>query len=341
MQRFLGNDWRSSNEKAAEDFSRAATISLVQGLTKAKIGTTEPAAEFAHGGLIQSLNQAKAYSLSNGLPRLIVYSDLAAYGLPVADTATARAKGRSDAETIAIDLQRVEVDLFTPGKATSEAATEYLKSFFLAAKGKVETIAGEGGVPCQQWRACEDRGLPGRHLLWLRPISYPDARRTRSERLGDHVLDRGAVRPAPVFALFRYSQLYRRGHVHLRRRPGFRADLERQARPHPDMRRLDAFRRPARPVFLHARRSIDGKNCGRDLCHQWSAGWHKLPVAAGSECGVLGIAPFLQSHWPHSLKAVRLLLRPELAPLNCQKGFRAPSRLGKRWVSSIPTAWTG
>jgi hypothetical protein len=165
MQRFLGNDWRSSNEKAAEDFSRAATISLVQGLTKAKIGATEPAAEFAHGGLIQSLNRAKAYSLSNGLPRLIIYSDLAAYGLPVADTATARAKGRSDAETIAIDLQRVEVDLFTPGKATSEAATEYLKSFFLAAKGKVETIAGEGGV-------LASNGAPVKITVYQGGISY-------------------------------------------------------------------------------------------------------------------------------------------------------------------------
>ena len=202
MQRFLGNDWRSSNEKAAEDFSRAATISLVQGLTKAKIGTTEPAAEFAHGGLIQSLNQAKAYSLSNGLPRLIVYSDLAAYGLPVADTATARAKGRSDAETIAIDLQRVEVDLFTPGKATSEAATEYLKSFFLAAKGKVETIAGEGGV-------LASNGAPVKIAVYQGGISYgsdqyPIRMRVARDQngSGDHVLDRGAVRPAPVFRPF-------------------------------------------------------------------------------------------------------------------------------------------
>jgi hypothetical protein len=145
MQKFFGNDWRSANKKAAEDFSRSATISLVQGLKKAKIGVSQSRSEFAHGGLVQSLVRAKAYSLSNGLPRLIIYSDLSAYDLPIADTATARAKGRSDADAVALDLQRVEVGLFSTGKAVSEEAAEYLKAFFLASKGKVETISGDGG----------------------------------------------------------------------------------------------------------------------------------------------------------------------------------------------------
>ncbi len=145
MQTFFGSDWRSANEKAAEEFSRAATISLVQGLKKAKIGPQQERAEFSHGGLIQSLNRAKAYSLSNGLPRLIIYSDLSGYDLPVSDTATARAKGRSDAEAASLDLQRVEVNLFSTGKAVSEEAAEYLKAFFLTSKGRVETIAGDGG----------------------------------------------------------------------------------------------------------------------------------------------------------------------------------------------------
>jgi hypothetical protein len=146
MQKFFGSDWRSANEKAAEEFSRSATISLVQGLKRAKIGPAPSRAEFPRGGLIQSLNRAKGYSLANGLPRLIIYSDLSTYDLPVADTATARAKGRADAEAAALDLQRGEVDLFSSGKALSEEAAEYLKAFFLTSKGKVETIAGDGGV---------------------------------------------------------------------------------------------------------------------------------------------------------------------------------------------------
>ncbi|WP_158665397.1 hypothetical protein [Sinorhizobium fredii] len=165
MQRFFGSDWRSSITKAAEEFSRSATISLVQGLKKAVVGAPKARSEFAHGGLVQSLNRTKAYSLSDGLPRLIIYSDLAAYELPVADTATSRAKGRTDAESIAIDLQRIEVDLFTTGKATSEQATEYLKSFFLTAKGKVETIAGEGGI-------LGSSGTPVKITVYQGAISY-------------------------------------------------------------------------------------------------------------------------------------------------------------------------
>jgi len=88
MQTFFGSDWRSANEKAAEEFSRTATISLVQGMKNAKIGSPASRLDFAHGALIQSLSRTKAYSLSDGLPRLIIYSNLSAYNLPVADIAT-------------------------------------------------------------------------------------------------------------------------------------------------------------------------------------------------------------------------------------------------------------
>ncbi|WHA43992.1 hypothetical protein [Agrobacterium larrymoorei] len=146
MQKFFGNDWRSANTKAAEDFSRSATISLVQGMKSAKIGASKTRTDFSHGGLIQSLNRTKAYSLADGLPRVIIYSDLAGYDLPVSDVATARAKGRADAEAISLDLQRAEINLFSTGKAVSEEAAEYLKAFFLASKSKVETIAAGGGA---------------------------------------------------------------------------------------------------------------------------------------------------------------------------------------------------
>jgi hypothetical protein len=145
IQTFFGSDWRSAAKDAAEDFSRTATISLVQGLKSAKIGVSQNRSAFAAGGLIQSLSRAKSYALSNGLPRVIVYSDLSAYEFPVADTATARAKGRGDGETSGLDLQRAEVNIFSTGTAVGDGAADYLRSFFLASKGKVETIAGDGG----------------------------------------------------------------------------------------------------------------------------------------------------------------------------------------------------
>ncbi|WP_029620885.1 hypothetical protein [Pseudorhizobium marinum] len=165
MQTFFGSDWRSANEKAAEEFSRTATISLVQGMKNAKIGSPASRLDFAHGALIQSLSRTKAYSLSDGLPRLIIYSNLSAYNLPVADIATARAQGRSDADAITLDLQRVEVGLFSTGTAVSEEAAEYLKAFFLTAKGKVETIAGEGG-------AIGSNGVPIKVAVYQGGISY-------------------------------------------------------------------------------------------------------------------------------------------------------------------------
>lgn len=146
MQKFFGSDWRSESEDSAENFSRTATISLVQGLKTAKVGASQSRSEFASGSLVQSLNRAKTYSLANGLPRVVVYSDLSKYNFPVADTATARAKGRADGEAATLDLQRGEMNIFSTGAAVDDASANYLRAFFLMSKAKVETIGGEGGV---------------------------------------------------------------------------------------------------------------------------------------------------------------------------------------------------
>ncbi|MBB4953894.1 hypothetical protein H4S14_001954 [Agrobacterium vitis] len=146
MQKFIGSDWRSKAKDSAEDFSRTATISLVQGLKSAKVGAAQNRAEFSAGGLVQSLNRAKPYSLANGLPRVVIYSDLSKYHLSVADSATAHAKGRADGETTSLDLQRAELNIFSTGSAVDDASANYLRAFFLMSKAKVETIGGEGGM---------------------------------------------------------------------------------------------------------------------------------------------------------------------------------------------------
>lgn len=146
MQKFFGSDWRSRAKDSAEDFSRTATISLVKGLKNAKVGVAQSRSEFSSGSLVQSLNRAKPYSLANGLPRIVVYSDLSKYDFPVADSATARAKGRADGETASLDLQRGELNIFSTGSAIEDASANYLRAFFLMSKAKVETISGEGGM---------------------------------------------------------------------------------------------------------------------------------------------------------------------------------------------------
>ncbi|MBY5721783.1 hypothetical protein HFO33_35430 [Rhizobium leguminosarum] len=145
LQRFFGNDWQSAQREAAEGFTRAATIALVEGLKRAKVGPTTSKQLFSHGALMQALNKAKGYSLASGLPRVVLYTDLSSSELPVADMTTSRRQGRVDAEAISLDLQRAEVDLFNPGPGVSDEQTEYLKAFFLAGKGKVETISSAGG----------------------------------------------------------------------------------------------------------------------------------------------------------------------------------------------------
>lgn len=144
MERFFGNDWRSAQDKAAEAFSRAATLSLVEGVTRARVGPGAQA-PFAEGGLVRSLLRTRGYSVEKGLPRLVLLTDLSLYEIPAGATEAAHMTGRADAEASGLDLQRADIHLFDAGASAGEAQTAYLKSFFLAAKGQVETIAGIGG----------------------------------------------------------------------------------------------------------------------------------------------------------------------------------------------------
>ncbi|AIC30026.1 hypothetical protein IE4771_PB00298 (plasmid) [Rhizobium etli bv. mimosae str. IE4771] len=144
MQKFFGKDWVSAQRDVAESFTRAATLALIEGLKKAKVGVPGAKKPFAHGALMQAINKGQSYSIASGLPRVIVYSDLTRYDVPVSDVAGSRQQGRMDAEAISLDLQRADIDLFSTGSALSEAQTEYLKAFFLAGKAKVDTIGSSG-----------------------------------------------------------------------------------------------------------------------------------------------------------------------------------------------------
>ncbi|KQT87159.1 hypothetical protein [Aurantimonas sp. Leaf443] len=145
MDRFFGRDWRSLQEKSAEGFTRAATLALMEGVTRARIGPAAPA-PFPEGGLVRSLLRTRGFTLENGLPRLVLLTDLSLYETAAGSGEDAHASGRMAAERAGFDLQRAEVHLFDAGTAAGEAQAAYLKSFFLASKGQLKTIAGIGGA---------------------------------------------------------------------------------------------------------------------------------------------------------------------------------------------------
>ena len=147
IQTFFGNDWRSKAKDAAEQFARQARLSMVQGLTMAKIGKAERN-EFLEGGLIRSLSKSRGFSLKNGLPRIVFFSDMNNYDLPVSDVVSARKKARSDADQSTLDLNRAEVHIFGSKSEITRSQEEYLKAFFLGNNGLLESInSSNGAIP--------------------------------------------------------------------------------------------------------------------------------------------------------------------------------------------------
>jgi hypothetical protein len=163
---FFGTDWRSRQGKLAESFARAARLSLVEGIGRAKIGTAgrQP---FAAGGLVRSLAKFRGFALEAGLPRLVVVTDVGLYEFPAGDVVEVRKAARVDAEASGLDLARSELNVFSAGPDATDATAAYLSAFLLAAKAKLETIGGLGGTP-------SSNKLPMVVDVYQGSVGYPD-----------------------------------------------------------------------------------------------------------------------------------------------------------------------
>lgn len=87
LGKFFGSSWQSRHEDMAKGFSRGAQ----RGLREAAYGTpsAKPAGHaFSGGSLVASLRRGGTLDLANGIPRVVIYTDLSQYGFPEGPTAT-------------------------------------------------------------------------------------------------------------------------------------------------------------------------------------------------------------------------------------------------------------
>lgn len=136
---FIGNDWRSKWTKETETFKRSVSLALVSAARNmtpaAQAGTS-----FADGSLAKSLASSSAVGLDQGIPRIIIYTDLSNYGFPQAEVTAVRAAARADAQNSRADLQRAELHVLSLAPAAQTNTRDYLEAFFLTAKAKLTTL---------------------------------------------------------------------------------------------------------------------------------------------------------------------------------------------------------
>ena len=141
---FFGTDWKSKQQKSAESIRRKALLSLVSGVKGLPRGDSE-STSFLEGPLVRSLRRAQKLNLAEGIPRIILYTNLSIYDFPRGDQAAIRNAAFADSRLAQIDLGYAELHLLSKAEPEGSNATDYLQAFFLGSRASLETISSISG----------------------------------------------------------------------------------------------------------------------------------------------------------------------------------------------------
>jgi hypothetical protein len=165
--KFMGNDWRHSADSAGEKFRREATLAMIQGLKGVPVGKGA-ATSFAGSALISAIGKSMPYSLDDGIPRVVIFTDLNLYQFPTADIPTVRRTGRTDAERVGLNMLRAEVHVFGVHGTDDGSVGNYLQAFFLAGRARLGTLTSITG-------SLNPSSPPRSVSVFQGTIGFPDA----------------------------------------------------------------------------------------------------------------------------------------------------------------------
>lgn len=167
LEVFFGNDWRSEQEDNVKDFVRRATLATVEGIA-ALPPIPKGSMAFKESGLAASLSHMSGIALEEGIPRIVIYTDLKDYGFPESEIKDVRLAARADAEKANLDLQRAEVHIFGASGQASDVPLQYLRAYFLSGKGYLATLAPANGTMSAS-------PPPRSVVMYQGTVSFPDA----------------------------------------------------------------------------------------------------------------------------------------------------------------------
>lgn len=168
---FFGRDELSRVKHALDLFRIRLSEATAQALEPSALspeGLPRNRGDLGNNGLVSSLKQGAVIDMRYGLPRLIVYSDLARFlnGWP-AEAPKARRWGLQAGRTADLDLKGAE--LYLAGVSGNPAARDALKMFFLAAHS--ELVASSSGSALPTFQA-----PPVRVAYYQGFVQYPENR---------------------------------------------------------------------------------------------------------------------------------------------------------------------
>jgi hypothetical protein len=171
LAKFFGQDELTKSRHALDLFRIRLSEAVAQALDPAALSSAQlprNRGDLGNNGLVSSLRQGNVIDVRYGVPRLIIYSDLARYlnGWP-ADVPKIRRWGMAAGRTADLDLKGAEV--YLAGASGSSAARDAIKMFFLAAHSELVAASSGSGLPTFQ-------AAPVRVLYYQGFAQYPENR---------------------------------------------------------------------------------------------------------------------------------------------------------------------
>jgi hypothetical protein len=136
----------------AANHAQRARPQLASALARVGAGATASDARvqssrLAESALVSSLSRGSFFNVSDGVPRIVLYSDLARFAAPE-DAADPRRAGVEDAADLDVSFHRAEVYVTgVEGFSGGEDGRRYAEAFFLQLQGRVVSMTRAASIP--------------------------------------------------------------------------------------------------------------------------------------------------------------------------------------------------
>lgn len=127
--------------------------------------THEQPNRISSSSLVLSLKQSNFINMAFGIPRIVIYSDLARFFFGSSDRAIARQSGLDNGSAVDLDLKGAEVHVV--GASGTPYAKDALEMFFLASHGELLSLGASTALPAFAANPIHVRRYQGR-------IAYPN-----------------------------------------------------------------------------------------------------------------------------------------------------------------------
>lgn len=133
---FLGKGWEKKYSEGIEDFFKsAATSAVLMSRSIDQSSSSEKNTHFATSPLVDSLRNFPGVNMEDGIPRIVLITDLSKYDLPSGTRSAQINAGHMDGADAGLQLGYSELHLISEKPPKTGEAIDYLDAFFFSGRG--------------------------------------------------------------------------------------------------------------------------------------------------------------------------------------------------------------